>query len=73
MGYTGDGHPTSGTESCVQGRTTCDDSGSALALDELLKLQESGQFPDDPENGRSTNSQFSHPGVLAIVSIQTIV
>ena len=29
-------------------RTPCDGSGSLIALDELLKLEEIGQFPDDP-------------------------
>ena len=29
-------------------RTPCDESGGWFALSELLKLEEGGQFPDDP-------------------------
>ena len=53
-------------------RTSCDGSGSWFALAELLKLQEIGQFPDEPVNIEGAQIHRGDAHVLAIAGIKAI-
>ena len=53
-------------------RTPLGESESWLALAELLKLQESGQFPDEPVKIEGAQIHHGDAHVLAIADIKEI-